>query len=174
MKIYIGFLFILLLSFFLIGCSDKTNYTTDEPFIIVTYLPARLDDYRNTYPVNYALYEDGAFLMYTDEDDRLIINDDAPKYETKLNDYRVGKVKEMIQENKIWKLPRDISVDSEDGAFYSMTVNLTDKSKTVSGLNPDNESFFDIVNYMRNLGDKADRNDWFDDIEEYIWKNNPD
>lgn len=45
----------------------------------MTYSPAGPDDYRNMYSVNYALYEDGTFILYTEKDKRLIISEDAPK-----------------------------------------------------------------------------------------------
>lgn len=168
------FLTMLLSALLLIGCNSKTNYAIDEPFIIVSYAPAGPDDYRNLYPVHYALYDDGTFHMYSEEANRMNFGDDAPRYETQVNEYRVGKVKELIDEKKFWKLNKDITVDSEDGSFHYITVNLTDKSKTVGGLNPENENFFAIGDYVKTLGDKEERRKWIEDIENYIWEKNPD
>ena len=43
------FVSIMLFIGFIAGCSQKTNYATDEPFVLFTYSPAGPDDFRNMY-----------------------------------------------------------------------------------------------------------------------------
>lgn len=167
------FIVILLL---LTSCSAKTNYATDEPFIIVKYSPAGPDDYRNLYSHNYSIADDGTLMLYTEtggERSRLIIGEDVPVYEMELDQAKVEKVKQIIEENKFWKLEEDLTTPSEDGAFYYITVNLTDRSKKVGGLNPDHPHFIEIQNYVFDLVDREDARVWKEEIEAHIEQMNP-
>src|SRR5690625_6577736 len=82
------------------------------------------------YEENVAIDHDGKLVLYTIGDDDLIIKQDAPILEVKLNDEQINQVKKVIEENEFWKLPRDVSTPSEDGGFGYITVNLSDKTRS--------------------------------------------
>ena len=170
-KLY-GILFFTLMVFLVVGCTDKYNYATDEPFIVVTSYSAGPDDYREMYEENVAIDHDGKLVLYTIGDDDLIIKQDAPILEVQLNDEQINQVKKDIEEKGFWKLPSDVSTPSEDGGFAYITVNLIDETKEVGGLNPDDERFNDIFQSAWSLVDGEDYQSWTEEIEEHIWENN--
>lgn len=140
-NLVLSFLLFPSLTVLIIGCSMKYNYTTDKPFVIVSWYPAEFDDFRNMYGKNISIDHDGNLVLYTIETDDLKLGDHAPVLEIQLDDNQVDRVKDVIEEQKFWSLPEDISTPTEDGSFSYITVNLTDKSKQVGGLNQDNSRF---------------------------------
>jgi len=173
-RIYL-FIFMILLSALVVGCSTKTNYETDGPFIIFSHSPAGPDEYRNMFARNYSITENGKLTLYTESEDRIKIGDDAPVYEAQLQKSEVEKLKQLIEKNKFWNLQEDVSDDnSVDGSFLSITVNLTDQSKTVGGLNPNDSKFTEIADYIFNLIDVEDYRQWEEEIMNYIFKMNPE
>src|SRR5690625_6043721 len=111
-KLY-GILFFTLMVFLVVGCTDKYNYATDEPFIVVTSYSAGPDDYREMYEENVAIGHDGKLVLYTIGGDDLIIKKDAPVLEVKLNDEQITQVKNDSEKKEFWKLQRDVCTLSE-------------------------------------------------------------
>ena len=169
------FLCCLLFILLLIGCTKKYDYATDGPFIITSWYPAGADDYRNMYDKNISIDHDGNLVLYTTaKDDQLRIGNNAPVLEIQLDDNQVNRVKDIILEQKFWRLPEDVSTPSEDGSFSYITVNLTDKTKKVGGLNTDDLQFIEIRKYILSLVDDDDFKRWTEDIEAHIAELNPD
>lgn len=163
----------LLFPLLIFGCTMKYDYTTDEPFLITSWYPAGADDYRNMYDKNISIDHSGNLILYTTaKDDQLRIGNNAPVLEIQLDDNQVNHVKNIIQEQKFWRLPEDVSTPSEDGSFSYIIVNLTDKSKKVGGLNTDHPRFIEIRKYILSLVDDDDFMRWTEDIEEHIWEMN--
>ncbi|MFA8438385.1 hypothetical protein [Pueribacillus sp. YX66] len=170
MNLAILFLFMLMS-----GCSQKTNYETDGPFIIVKTAPAGPDDVRNLFTEHYAIEENGMLTLYTEATNRIKLGNDAPVLKIKLSDKEVEKVKELIRKNKFWNFKEDLSnLDVSDGYSLYITVNLTDESKTVGGWNPDKPEFTEIANYVMNLASGEKRRAWLKEIQNHILKMNPD
>ncbi len=169
------FIFIILFFGLIIGCIPKTNYETGRPFIIFSYTPAGPDEYRNMFTRNYSITENGKLALYTESEDRIEIGDDAPVYKAQLQKDEVEKLKQLIEKNKFWTLKEDLSDNnSVDGSFLNITVNLTDQSKTVGGLNPYDSGFKEIADYVFDLIDYEDYIQWDSEITDYIFKTNPD
>lgn len=167
-----GILLLILIVIIVVVWPKQYNYATDEPFLVVTTYSAGPDDFRNMYDESIAINNDGHLVLYSTGSDDLIIKDDAPTLEMQLHDEQVEQIKEVIEEAKFWKLPTDVSTPSEDGGYGYVTVNLTNSSKKVGGLNPDNERFFDVFQSARVLIDQDDYENWQKEIEEHIWENN--
>ena len=159
---------LLILSITVIIWPKHYNFATKEPFIIVTRYSAGLDEYKNMYHKNIAIYDDGKLVLYSDEDSDLNIDDDAPVLRMQLDEEEVEQVKNTIKQKRFWKLPRDVSTPSEDGGFRYVTVNLKSGSKKVGGLNPDNERFDDVFQSAWDLVEGGDYRNWKEEIEEYI------
>lgn len=159
---------------FTASCSQKTNYATDGPFVVFTYSPAGPDEFRNMYSRNYALYENGKLILYTEPENKLKIGDNAPVSESQLTSDEVAEAKQLIEQNKFWKFKEDVSTESQDGVFLYLTVNLTDESKTVGGLNPSEPKFIEITDYISNLVTKEERKAWNKEIKDHIYKMNPE
>ena len=168
------FVSIMLFIGFIAGCSQKTNYATDGPFVLFTYSPAGPDDFRNMYSHNYALYENGKLVLYTEPGNKLKIGDDAPVLEIQVPKDDVVKVKQLIEQNKFWKFKKDVSTESQDGVFLYLTVNLTDESKTVGGLNPSEPKFIEITDFISSLVTKEERKSWNEEIKDHIYELNPE
>lgn len=159
---------------FMASCSQKTNYETEKPFIVVTTSPAGEGDYRNFFTRNYSIYSSGKLILYTKANEKLNIDDDAPVFETQLESEKIEKLKKLIEKNKFWKLEEDQSDnDSADGTFHYITINLTDQSKTVGGLNPNNPNFTGISDYVIHLVRDEDYKIWEKTKQDYILKRNP-
>ena len=144
------------------------DFATKEPFIIVTSYSAGLDEYKNMYHKNIAIYDDGELILYSNEDSDLKIDDDAPVFRMQLDEEEVEQVKNTIKQKKFWKLPKDVSTPSEDGGFRYVTVNLKSGSKKVGGLNPDNERFDDVFQSVWDFAEGEKYRNWKEEIEEYI------
>lgn len=157
---------------YMTGCAQQPEYATDKPFILVTNYSAGPDDYRNMYHVNIAIDQNGRLQLYADEDEELKIDDDAPVFETQLDEEQIDALQKVIEEQQFWELPEDVSTPSEDGGFSYITVNRADESKKVGGLNVDDEQFMEIRQQVFDLVDPGDYNEWTVDIEEFIWEKN--
>lgn len=155
------------------GCTTTYDYTTDGPFVISSNYSAGPDDYRNMYPTHISIDHHGNLLLYTSGKNRLTIGDDAPIFKMQLSEEQVNDVKRVIQEQKFWELPEDVSTPSEDGAFSYVTVHLSSQVKKVGGLNPNDPQFLEIRKFISQLIDDDDYRKWKEDIEEHIWERNP-
>src|SRR5699024_11324660 len=82
--------------------------------------------------------------VYTESKNDLKIRDDAPVFKKQLSEDEVSDVQDVIEEEKFWKLPKDVTTPSEDGGSSYVTVNLKNDYKKVGGLNPDNDRFLNI------------------------------
>ncbi len=140
----------------------------------MTYSPAGPDDFRNMFLQNYFIYENGKLIVYTEPGKRLKIDDNAPVYESELSKKEVDQVKTLIEQNKFWKFKEDLTVDSEDGAFLYMTVKLTNESKKVGGLNPNDLKFKELTNHVIDLVNDKDYEFWKKEITNHIYKMNPE
>lgn len=155
------------------GCS-KPDYETEDPFIITTHTPAGPDHYRNMYSRNVAIYDHGKLVVYTEPSKNITIGDDAPVLEAELDQVEVEEVKRLLEINKFWKFKDDVTDHSSvDGSFYSITVNQKHGSKKASGLNPIDEKFNEIVDYVFDLANGEDYAAWKEEIEDYILEMNP-
>src|SRR5690625_848844 len=167
-KFLLCFLFCFL-TLFLVGCMKNYDFATEEPFIIVTISPAGPDDYRNLYSENISIDNDGNLLLYTEESKDRIITEDAPVFQIQLNEKEENHVKDVIKEEKFLSVKKDVTTPSEDGTFSYITVNFQDTSKKVGGLNPDHPQFMEIRNYVFDLIEDEDKQEWRKEIEEHIW-----
>lgn len=158
---------------FIASCSQKTNYETDGPFIIATYSPAGPDDFRNMFSHIVSIRDNGTLQLYTEPTKTLKIGNDAPVHESQLKKEEIEKIKELIEKNKFWKFKEDLSIDSQDGVFLYITVNLIDQSQKVGGLNPNDPKFIEIFDYVFDLIDDEDYGVWNEEIADYIIKMNP-
>lgn len=165
----------MLLFAFMGGCSKNLDFATDEPFIVVSSSIAGPDIARNFYPTNISLYDNGKLVLHTETTEKIVIGEDAPIVKMQLEENEVDNVKRLIKKNEFWKFKEDVSDDdSVDGSFLYITVNLTDESKTVGGLNPDHPEFNDIADYVRKLVSDDDYRWWNKEIKEYIIETNPE
>jgi len=165
------FPFIFLL--FIFGCSTDYNYESEGPFITVSSASAGEIEINEHFNVNYSVYENGDLHLYSTERDDPYIGNDAPVFKTKISNEEVEQIKSLLEKYNFHKMKNDLSVDSEDGSFLYVTVYLEDESKKVGGLNPDDEQFLSIIEYVRGLVKSDDRSAWYEEIREYIEENNP-
>lgn len=172
-KIFVLLLPVMVLLPLISSCNTKTNYATDEPFIIITIQPAGEDDYRNLFSRNIALYDDGRLLLYKTKEDSEDIDTEAPFWETQLTETDTKAVKTAIEDHHFWRMPEDVSSPSEDGTFYYTTVHLTDETKTVGGLNPDHESFFAIQDMVKSKIPDNEYEDWQEKTTDYMFETHP-
>lgn len=148
--------------------NDKN--ATDRPFVVSTWYSAGADDYRNLYHRNIAVYEDGTLILYTNGKDDLKLGSDVPVFKKQLDKTQVNRVKKILQEQRFWSLPEDISTPSEDGGFNFIAVNVNNKLKKVGGLNPDHAGFTEIHDEIFGLVAGEDFKKWTGEVEEYIWE----
>lgn len=162
------FLYYLLLIWFvlLIGCSSSYNFATDGPFVTATISPGGPDDYRNLISKHVTIYDDGTLTLSHEKEPET----EAPILKTQLTNDEIEQLKALIIEEGFFRLDDDITTPSEDGTYYSIDVSLTDRTKEVSGWNPDDEQFHLIHKHIFNLIDQEAQSKWFSEISEYIWE----
>lgn len=156
----------------LIGCSESYDFTsydfaTDGPFVTASISPAGPDDYRNLISTHVTIYDDGTLIISHDEDTET----GAPISKAQLTKDEIEHLKELIKEEQFLKLNRDVTMPSDDGSRYSITLFLTDQKKEVAGWNPDHEQFLKIHKHIFSLVNSEDRSKWYKEISEYIWEN---
>jgi len=166
---------IIILPFVLIAsCSQKKNYDTEGPFIVVTSSPGGEEEYREFFPRNFSVYDNGQLVLHTEPTDNIKVGNNAPIYETELNKEEVEKIKKLIGENNFWRFREDLSDDNSlDASYIYITVNLTDESKTVGGLNPNFPNFLELADYVFDLVSDKDYRLWYKEITDHIHKINP-
>lgn len=152
------------------------DFSKEEPFIIVTYSIAGPDTLINFYPTVVSMDVEGNVTLSSKSYSDIEIAEDAPKVKTKVSKSEVEHVQEMIESYKFWQQEDNISDNnSVDGDFTKITVNLDSESKTVGGLNPDDEAFHELAEHI--LYDYIDNDDfqaWKSEIKQYILDKNPD
>lgn len=169
-----GWIIVMLFIIIAGGCSKKPDYETEGPFIIATHSPAGPDHYSKMYSRNVAIYDSGKLVVYTEPSKSITIGDDAPVLEVALEQAEVDEVKRLLEKNKFWKFKDDVTDHgSVDGSFYYITVNQKHGSKKVGGLNPTDEKFNEIVDYVFDLASGEDYAAWKEEIEDYILEMNP-
>src|SRR5699024_12671974 len=84
------------------------------------------------YPRNIAVHQDGTLHVYTEATEEIIVEDDAPIVEVTLTDEEVQSIKETIQDNRFFSLPKDVSdLDVMDGPMQYITVFTDTESKEI-------------------------------------------
>lgn len=144
--------------------NEKTDYSTDEPFLLL-----RTEHYNEqTYYHNISIDLDGNLVLnmeggYENED----IGDDAPTIDKELTKAELEDIQDLIQEH-FWKMNTNISNPDGDNREESITVNLTEESKEVSGNSPVNERFTTIRDKMIDSVGEKDYEKWADKIDKYV------
>lgn len=164
----------LLLLFITVGCSDHTNYEENGPFMIVSSSSNSAEKLGEYYPVTYSVYEDGTIILSTEPlkvRGKKVDAEDPPEYETHVRVEEVKEIQSLIEKSDFWKMNEDISVESEDGGSIYVTVHLTNQSKKVGGLNPNDEDFLNIKQYVSSIVDSTDFKKWDTQVKEYLIKN---
>lgn len=174
MRRNISFVLFMLLLIFLIGCNEMENYVTEEPFVIASWSPAGPDHVRNFYPRKVSISNNHTLILYTEPTKDITIGDDAPMVEIHLKEDEVEKIKETIIKNQFWKLNAILDSESQDGRYSYITVNLTDRTKTVGGLNPPHANFNEIFDNIFDLVDSDTYKTWNKKVKEYILEMNPE
>lgn len=168
MKVFrlIGIVFLI----FITGCNNYTNYAKDGPFISVRSSSASMESYEKSYPITYAVYENGTLILSTDPLKKRgrVIDEDPPEHEVTIDNEKVKEIQSLIEKNNFWKMAEDISIESEDGGYIYVTVHLTDESKTVGGLNPKNDDFLEIQQYVSSVVPSSGFKKWSTQVEEYL------
>lgn len=150
----------------LIGCSASYDFATDGPIITATISPGGPDDYRNLISKHVMIYDNGTLILSHDGK----IETEAPIYKTQLMEDEIEQLKALMIEEGFFKLNGDISTPSEDGTYHNITVFLTDRTKEVSGWNPNNEDFQLIRNHIFSLIDQEIQSKWSTEMSEYVWE----
>lgn len=166
----------LLICFMIIGisgCSKEIDFTEEGPFITLTSYPGGENYYVDFYPRHIAVHQDGTLRVYTEATEEIIVEDDAPTVEVKLTDKEVQDIKDTIQDNRFFSLPKDVSdPDVMDGPMQYITVHADTESKEVGGEWPVNEKFQaireDVLDHVL-----EEYNDWLEEIDDYIYEKNP-
>lgn len=174
MKKYQRLFGMLVLLLIMTSCSDYTNYEKDSPFMIVSSSSNSAEKFGEYYPVTYSVYEDGTVVLSTEplkERGKKVDAEDPPTYETHVSEDEIKEIKSLIEKSNFWKLPKDISVESEDGGYIYITVHLTNTSKKVGGLNPSDEDFIHIKQYVSSIVDSTDFKTWDTQVKDYLIRN---
>ena len=145
---------IIILLFIVNGCSAPLVFPNEqEPFVeyeFGAYGPGLI---YNLYPKVITLYGSGRASISTPLDEELGIDEQAPHtYEFEVGIEDIKSLKNVIEDSNFFSLPADISErDVLDGGYQYLTIHLEDKSHTVGGSNPDNETLSIISEHILKL-----------------------
>ena len=167
-----GFLLLCLLVV-ISSCNKKLDFADEGPFVVLTTYPGGENYYVEFYPRHIAVHQDGKVRIYTEGSEEIIVEADAPIVEIKLAEKEIEGIKETIENNRFFKLEKDVSDPGVmDGPMQYITVHTKAESKEVGGEWPIDESFQaireEILDYV---GDEYD--EWLDEIDTYIYDKNP-
>ncbi|GAB2536726.1 hypothetical protein [Gracilibacillus alcaliphilus] len=158
----------LLLLTVLLGCDAESDFSTDQPVIIATTAPAGPIQIHESFYRNIALYEDGRVNVYSTEENDGDIDPKAPIIEVQIVPEQVQQVKKSITDHSFHTLTEDLSTNSEDGRFAYLTVNYTDHSKSVGGLNPDHQAFLEIQDEVMEVIPDGVYKKWLEETMNYM------
>src|SRR5699024_4266894 len=91
--------------------------------------------------------------------------------EMQVDDKKIDKLQELIQMH-FWKLNEHIINSEGENKSESITVQLTDESKTVQGSDPDHHRFLAIRDEIMDILDKEAYETWEDEVNESLWEKN--
>jgi len=162
----------------LVSCDQnnhKADYATEEPFLIASETYAgeiEVGAVETSYSTYISIDVDGNVKLYSEG----YSDEDAPIVEMTINQSEVEHVQKLIEEASFWKLDENISDnDSNDGYKEMITVQWENDEKTVGGLNPLDEGFNELKDYVfHHFIDQDQRHEWEEEIEQYILEVDPD
>src|SRR5699024_10041989 len=167
-----------LIALLIMGCSttnkdkkdDEEVHVEEDILIVAEWSPAGPDEINNMFNRKISVDHDGTLVLSTNMsgDGKLTIEEDAPTFTIHLEKEEVNHIKKEIKDRKFFKLPKDVSTPSDDGSYSYLTVKLEDKTKKVGGLNPNQERFVELHDYIFSLVHDDDYEKWQEDMKEYI------
>jgi len=147
--------------------NEKTEYEMDDPFLIYSMEQIWNESSLNVYYYHVAIDMDGNLEVYAEEGENVNVGRDAPTLHAKLDNKQIERLKVLIQTH-FWKLNESI-INSDGGKrMESITVHLTEESKTVRGSDPNHPRFLEIRRAIMNIMDQKEFEAWEKEIEEHI------
>lgn len=155
-----------IISFFT-GCGRQNIDFSDEVFLKYTSAPAGECEIFAMYDTNVAVSSDGTAEIYCDDFED-VFYDEYPTRLVDLSEEDITVLKDAIRDNGIISLPEDISEESCDGDYRSMTVYQKDGEHHTGGLNPDNKKFKAVEQLLYNMvkDDMAELKKEVNDLQE--------
>lgn len=151
---------------------DVTAFKTEDPFFVLemeTIVPT--DYYHEKYIEEITLNNNGSLKVVAKDQDEKVIKDIEPLKIT-FNDDDIDKFQNILT-NQFWKLNENES-NPEGKLEEAMTVHLTDESKTVGGMEPNNERYTFIKDSLFEQIDSEDYESWQDEVFRHFDQLNKD
>lgn len=176
MKKIVSSLFLLLI--FLTGCSNKIDFVEEGPFVQLQLYSASQGTYLDHFPEIITISSNGEVNLFTEEmvsrSGRvdMKVDENVPKVEKKISAEEVEEIKEVIEKNKFFSLPTDVTdYGVMDGGGSKITVYGKDQEKTVGGENSNNDKYLEIRKIIFKQV-KDEYYDWLEETEDYLFELN--
>jgi len=173
MKKLISSLFLLLL--FLTACSNNIDFVEEGPFVELELYSASAGTYLDHFPEIITVSSNGEVNLFTEEmvsrsgRVEMKVDKDVPKVEKKISAEEVEEIKDVIEKNKFFSLPTDVTdYGVMDGGGSKITVYGKNQEKIVGGENTDNDKYLEIRNIIFKQV-KDEYSDWLEETEDYLF-----
>lgn len=162
----------------LIGCTNKIDFAENKPFVKLEIYSASQGTYLDHFPKSITVSNDGSVLLYTEEvidrwgEVELKVEEDAPSVKKEISKEKVEEIKDVIEENRFFSIPKDVTdYEVMDGGGSTITVYGKDQEREVGGENSRNEQYNAIEKIIFDQV-RDEYYDWEKETREYLFQLN--
>ncbi len=150
MKKVIFTLCMLLLCVTLAGCNKKEEFIFgNNEIVTISTTPVGGVETYEMYTINVTIYADGKVLLYADNFNRWMGEEEIPIEEFKIPPVMVENIKTTLFNENIPYLHENVgNKDKIDGTRKTITVYGTPRNHTVGGISPSNRQFNKAYDYI--------------------------
>ncbi len=139
--------------FLLSACGNQEAELADDIFLKVTSTAKGegVETYE-MYTLNLEIHQDGTVRCYADDFNRWLSTEECPEDTIKLTQEQIVQIQAYMDEVDLYHMRENIgNRDLKEGEYKSLTVYTTDGEHTSGGLNPSNQEFLKVYDYVENL-----------------------
>lgn len=160
------------------GCTSKIDFVDEGPFVKLELYSASEGTYLDHFPKIITVSHDGSVRVLTKERVRkngrvdMKVEEDAPTIEKTISAKEVIEIKEVIEKNRFFSLPKDVTdYDVMDGSGSRITVYEKERERKVGGENSNNEQY-NAIEAIIFKQVKDEYYDWEKETKDYLYQLN--
>lgn len=156
-----------------LNSDSKTDYNTEEPFLVLTMEKTWDKTSSRIYYHNVSIDMDGNVVLYANENKYSMLDGASPTIEVHATDKELADITKLIEEN-YWEI-EEYNYSPDGGRQMDLiTLNLTEDRLNVQGNDPEDHGFMAIRNAMLQFIDDETYETWDKKARKYIVESNPD
>lgn len=137
----------------MIACTrDRQPELADGKFIKLSSATLGLAEDTELYTTNIEVYQDGTVVIYADNFDTWLSDEECPVTTTMITTEEVDELKRLIKEEDLYNLREDVGDKfTDDGSETCLTLFTVEGEHSSGGVNPSNRRYLRIYDYIYEL-----------------------